>query len=423
MTASQTIRRGFSMIELLIVVAISMLLIAIAIPFVRPALASSKLREASRQVNAFLVGAKARAAETGRPFGVRLIRSNIDQNGDANDCYRLRYVEVPPYYSGDIEGALIEVGGPGLTNPDLSGPPAPVGFFFYASVPVNDPANLTLANYPNEDPLFKTIDAGDLIRFGYVGGWYRIDGIYQGAGHTSTNDDVVLRISVLPDSTTATLGLGGYQHWPPNPGDPNLSNRPLSTRSQRLPYQIMRRPRPSGSMSIELPKDVSIDLSLSGFGAGGNQFVAASPLEMSPIDIVFSPAGQVEYLFNHGAYAPAPAETIYLLVGNTDQVWPSTGITKAFGDPTYIGQQAIFPHDPDDFAGNIASGEAYWVGVQQSTGAVLTAENLGSPANYRLYPVGHPQAGAPVLNGHQYPVPDLSLARDIVRSGVARGSR
>ena len=46
------------MVELLIVVAISMLLIAIAIPYIRPALENNKLREAARQLNTFFVGAK-----------------------------------------------------------------------------------------------------------------------------------------------------------------------------------------------------------------------------------------------------------------------------------------------------------------------------------------------------------------------------
>ena len=107
------------MVELLIVVAIAMLLIAIAIPFIRPGIETSRLREASRQVNTFIVGAKARAADAGRPFGVRLVRSSVDDTGDPNDCYRMQYVEVPPAYSGDFDSATLTVG-PRPVPPSLS---------------------------------------------------------------------------------------------------------------------------------------------------------------------------------------------------------------------------------------------------------------------------------------------------------------
>ncbi len=406
-----TIRRGFSMIELLIVVAISMLLIAIAIPFIRPALASNKLREAARQVNTYLVGAKARAAENGRPFGVRLVRSWVDQTGDPNECYRLQYVEVPPYYSGDVEGALITVGGPGGPAPS---PPPPTQYEFFASVPNNDPASLSLALVPTDTSGSPLVTPGDLIRFSYSGVWYRIIDIFQGQGHTAAND-TVLRLSVLANPALPPVGVGN-QPWPSNPSVG--VNQPFAPKSQSLPYQIFRRPRVAGSATLELPRDTSIDLSLSGFGGVGNQFVASSVTDQSPVDIVFDPSGRVAFLSFQGSLLPAPTESIYLMVGNTDQVWPRAGLVKANGLPANIGQPAIFPSDPDDFPGNIANSETFWVGVQQTTGSILTAENLGAPSNSKLN-----SSGTPITNLHGYFVPDIGLARDFVRSGVSKGSR
>lgn len=406
MTAKNKIRRGFSMVELLIVVAVSMMLIAIAIPFVTPALRQSKIREASRLVNTFIAGARSRAAESGRPFGIRLLRSSLDDNGDANDCYRLRYVEVPPYYSGDVEGALISVG------------PGAGGLSFMASVPNGDPANFRLANVPYEafDEIHpRFVDIGDLIRFSYAGPWYRIDNIAGPmAGHSGPND-TVLTLSVLQDPTSNTSGVG-FQNWPVNPGLP-ASNSPFS-QAQRLPYQIMRRPMPSSSLTVEMPRDTSIDLSISGFGVGGAQFRTTSAVDNDSIDIIFDAGGKVQFLAVGAAIRPAPQETIYLMVGEASQVWPAGGIVKAHGVPANVGQPAIFPHDPDDFLGNIASNDVYWIAIHRATGNVITAENVGSPTNYLL-----DSGGNPVTNAHDYPIPDFSLAREIVRSGIAKGSR
>ena len=87
-------RRGMTLVELLMVVATMTLLMAIAIPMVRPAFQNRQLREAARQTNAFFAGAMARAGETGRPVGVWIEASGVP--GDPQYATRLYLAEVAP---------------------------------------------------------------------------------------------------------------------------------------------------------------------------------------------------------------------------------------------------------------------------------------------------------------------------------------
>jgi prepilin-type N-terminal cleavage/methylation domain-containing protein len=67
-------RRGFTLVELLTVVSIILLLTAVVIPIALPSLEGRQKREAARQLNSFIVGARTRARQTGRPVGVWLER-------------------------------------------------------------------------------------------------------------------------------------------------------------------------------------------------------------------------------------------------------------------------------------------------------------------------------------------------------------
>lgn len=66
------IRRAYTLVEMLIVVSIMVSLIAITLPVAKKVMDGSQGREASRQLNAYLAMAKARALQTGRPCGLYL---------------------------------------------------------------------------------------------------------------------------------------------------------------------------------------------------------------------------------------------------------------------------------------------------------------------------------------------------------------
>ena len=63
-------RQGLTLIELLVAVTIMLMITAIAIPLVAPSGDERRTRETSRLVTSFFQGARTRAIQTGRPFGV-----------------------------------------------------------------------------------------------------------------------------------------------------------------------------------------------------------------------------------------------------------------------------------------------------------------------------------------------------------------
>jgi prepilin-type N-terminal cleavage/methylation domain-containing protein len=65
--------RAFTLVELLIVVVIIVLVSAVALPTVLPALARRQVSEAARLLQGALVGARDRAIHDGRPSGIRLL--------------------------------------------------------------------------------------------------------------------------------------------------------------------------------------------------------------------------------------------------------------------------------------------------------------------------------------------------------------
>jgi Tfp pilus assembly protein FimT len=418
-------RRAFTMIELLIVVAIAMLLIAIAIPFIRPGIETSRLREAARQINTFIVGAKARAAESGRPFGVRLVRSSVDGTGDPNDCYRMQYVEVPPSYCGDLDNSKIKVGqwGGGLSpvsgvNPYLD--PSNSFLRFSAWLDAAQSANsqqLVVSSQQfvvnggetaneawdraNRDAL---ISPGDSIRFGFQGITYLIlDMYYDTAASTP-------RLTLAPIyGKTSVNFLSASEHWPRNPA--GEINQPFfdpddPTYGVEKQYQIFRKPRVAGTSTLELPRNVSIDLALSGSSVDGNEFFADyDPLDIinnsynnstyadtKPIDIVFDPSGQVTNIVIGGVVNNTNS-SVYLHVGRTENVVSGVGGRGSTIFPNYVTGPELSASQ------NLNNNDTYWVAVQYPSGAVLTAENLGGSA------------------------PNLAATRDLVRSGVAKGSR
>ena len=110
------IRGGMTLIELLMVVFILLLVTAIAIPVMRPAMEGRRIREAARAMNVYLGSARGRAAEIGRPCGVLIER----YDGNPQLAMTLHQAEVPPPYAGDLDNAVIKLtGGPPNWNVEI----------------------------------------------------------------------------------------------------------------------------------------------------------------------------------------------------------------------------------------------------------------------------------------------------------------
>lgn len=103
---------GMTLVELLVVIVLVTTLVTTAIPIMAPGGDRRALRESSRNLNAYLAGAQARAIQTGRPFGVALRRLSADTGRGADNavCTTVEYVETPPPYAGFDENSLARIG-------------------------------------------------------------------------------------------------------------------------------------------------------------------------------------------------------------------------------------------------------------------------------------------------------------------------
>jgi type II secretory pathway pseudopilin PulG len=315
---------GLTLVELLIVIAVAVVLLAVAIPLAKQPLEQQKVREASRQLNAIIAAAQARATELNRPVGILLEPRGVVGSANAVDnaavnategITRIHFAEVPPLYGGDVSGALATI----------TGGPVPRTAF----------ANFDARAATGVRALIHT---GDHIRFNYRGYWYRtlLEPEPINPNSVRVLIDVPLGAPALP------LGVG-------------------------IPFQIKRRPQKSIRPPIDLPDDTVIDLVGSGVGNAtmdfGVWFDSVNNVwqrqGFDGILIMFQPSGAVDQVFYGSGNAVRPTGPIHLLVGRTDQVLPNTP----------------FNATADDVA-NLRDPESLWVTVGHTTGRVATTDNL-----------------------------------------------
>ena len=337
------VRRGLTLVELLVVIGIIVVLLAVAIPVMRLNFEDRHVREAARGVNAFIAAAQGRAAENNRPVGVWLER---DPNNNGQ-CIRLYMADVPPPFTGDFAGARATI------EPQNNG---------NLHVWFRDGFSTGVA------PL---VSVGDVIRFDYKGPYYPILRVFH-----NPNAGVGLK-------TQLWIGIP--------PGEV-----PPAAIGVRVPYQILRAPVKSNVSPIELSGTSAIDLNVSGPGLSTQaprppwppagpppewaleswqippsppQQQSLGPIlfapvrgmpadpdndpppDLTPVVIVFSPSGRVDHLRVQGQII-VPQDTVHLLLGSSENVGRA--------DPT--GNLA------DDALTNV------WVSIGVQTGSVTTAE-------------------------------------------------
>jgi len=333
---SRRIRRpGMTLVELLIVISVAVLLMAAAIPLLRMPLKDRKIREGSRQLSAFVMRCKARAAELRRPVGLLLRRASsgssdfADRSAYATQMYM---VETPPPYMGDDSTAGARI--------VRSTPPYQAQLSGSALFPV-------------------LVAVGDSIRFNYHGPLYRIR-------------------SFAPDPMNPTL-INVEFIWPTHPNSvgpavtPTLPTLPLPTPIQ-IPFQVYRSPYvattgPATLLTnppVDLPNGVVIDLSVSGMGATDNQFFPADPGDTSAVIIMFGPNGDVVRVYD-SITVPGnppfqltdfdPSGSIFLLIGRMDGVIPTDVFTRG------------------DINANLMDPTSIWVTIGHRTGKVTSTEN------------------------------------------------
>ena len=99
------LRRGFTLVELLVVVGLIVTLSAIAVGGLRATEKADRIENASQQVKNMFEGARQRAVTLGKPVGVRLNLAYPDREGDVDSNNRIRNPELAP--TGTLEGRVV----------------------------------------------------------------------------------------------------------------------------------------------------------------------------------------------------------------------------------------------------------------------------------------------------------------------------
>ena len=425
------VRAGVTLIELLVVILIMLMITALTIPVVAPALSNRQIREGARMVDVYINGAKNRAKRTGRPVGV-VFEQNIP--GGAST---LSYVEVPPSYTGDLTSSTINVLPSGATVLSASGSIFTGGDIGW----------------------FGLVRPGDLIQFNYRSTLYRIysgepyldingNGAFDSgtdwftdtngnltydpapAGVVQSNNDYFSNTS----SQTPSSGGAPFGCWTYTYADPAMAVRYMSPTggsgnfgpTGAVTFQIRRQPVPLAANKLQLDADVAVDLgtTLINTSASDAVAVAGSGFDVSPPPPgspppppgIWSLASFREFpigLYPSGTQPPSPYAQRVIVTFNpnglVDMVysWDEPAFTTYGGasvgwqgrqvqGPIYflIGKRALLGGDPEVLP-LVQAGQAtvqpcfnfqdqtnLWVVINPQTGMVATAQNAAVDPNY-----------------------------------------
>jgi prepilin-type N-terminal cleavage/methylation domain-containing protein len=357
------VRRGVTLIELMVVVSIMLMVTVIAVPAMKPALENRKIREAARSVNVYLGSARNHAIELGRPVGVLFTRDTTQ----ANPCLTLQQVEIPAPYAGDTSNSVAQVSYGGIITTS-TGVFNPDGSNEYA-VQISFPSPLSSPVYP-----------GDYIQFNCQGPLYMILQVKCVNGNppsapplTSPISSAIAATAVVmpPSGWSVTSSMPSPLPWPAASGTP-------STVYTSVPFQIIRQPDLNGNVTLamqsavaplQLPTGTAIDMLCSGTNSGS--YAGFGPGNANPGMLIFSPTGSVYSVFAN--FGPsALIEPIYFLIGRRDRVF-----NVKLGSNVTIPQVSAVSGDvlPADGLANWQDTNNLWVTVTPQTGRITTVEN------------------------------------------------
>jgi type II secretory pathway pseudopilin PulG len=345
-----TPRDGMTLVELLVVALILLLITAVVIPVTAPALAGRRVREAARMVDVFVNGARNRAQQTRRPYGVMIERFP----NASNMSLALSYVEVPPAYTGDLTiSKLLFMGNgtfgavdptslnpyPNNADPNSSmyqfgdvgwiGTVSPgdilqtnntngIQYRLYAGEPYIDANNNGVWDSPTTtgllaEPFFDCnlngiCDPQDPNYIDPVTGFFRVSPVTNlPPPGGSTAWTMMFADPVLANGTMSPIGgqivanpLGNPLLLPGTGISVEATSGVPATANGFGPFQIIRRPIKSAATEMQLPDGTAIDLG--GFGlttppnvlglsaaAQSQYIVAGSGLDIAPNFATFRP--------------------------------------------------------------------------------------------------------------------------------------
>lgn len=371
---SKQSRKAVTMIELLIVVGIITLLTAVALPNVRDQLREQKTKRAADMVKAYINRARARAINSGLPYGIVLRRAGVGSAAQRSKCLEIGFARRAPDYGGDTVGATIVITGATSSPRSFS-----FGFPTLAAPLRTSQTISEVAGYAGVSSSGRTyfhrhpfLRSGDTVTFAQSLLTWEVTAITRSGSPATTQLDMrpvdpSQRVDV---GVTGSIGLGTAAN----------------------DFQLQRYVETS-TVPLDMPRGTAIDFVYSGVGLGGTQF---SPMEITspatdanrysstahafsnlPIDfqdvwIMFDASGRLDCVLmgerfrdeNGNALSDASgtplyrrgrqnvSSDIYLLIGRDGQTDPSS--------PIQVGDEPSSVLDPENV----------WVTISGSTGEV-----------------------------------------------------
>lgn len=402
-----TNRAGITLVEMLVVVSIMVLVMAIAIPVLRPALETRETRDAARSITAYFGAARFRALESRRPYGVMLERhANI-----RNASVTLRQVEIPPSYAGDADNTRVTVQWTGTVyrngvydnSGNIDGD-ASTNYLTTPGLPV------VTVNIHSGSCAPATIRPSDLMRFSSQNFWFRIlpAGYPADVSTTEDGNGYVQFDGSHPMRAIVQAPPGTKLPW-------QITSPPLSFEVERQPYLssmgsfIASR---TAEKPLLLPRNTTVDLSASGSETTPGGFDYRDPttgnagVTNGPVVVIFSPDGNVERVLVGGLQYRV-TEPLYLMLGKRERM----PMPDELPSPVSDGWAPTIDQWP-----NWLDTTNLWLVIHPQSGAIKVAENTYQD------PPTH-QAGVFEWDNWTTWWPKLYAARDLARTTDGLGGR
>ncbi len=334
-------RRGMTLVELLVVVAIFLVLAVTVLPSISATAESRRSREAARMVTGFISKAQSQAVGRREWSGFMLLATGASSFA-ATDLF---LADVPPVYRGDTVPALLSI------SATTTG-----------STRIATGANnqLTLSG-----SLGARVRQNDLIRFDGRNPWYEL------AADATTGTSVSFRIRGILAGAAKTAsnaeGAGQTEH-----------NTPWPSVGLEIPFEILRQPVSSGS-PLSLPDGRVIDLYWSGYGPP--QVGAYMPLQTGTTGVATAGATS-SFLFD----GTGRLRQIQVSLGSTLNRLTVTGpVFLLLGRVDRAGQiyNASAGESDDSLGANWQYPDSYWIAIDPFTGVTRSAQcaNLSEDRN------------------------------------------
>jgi prepilin-type N-terminal cleavage/methylation domain-containing protein len=321
-TPHRSARRAFTLVELLIVMALILLLAALAVVFYPDLSTSERARRGALNIQGWMLIAKQRAKRDGLPTGLRFLTySTMAPTGrNCTFCNQIVYIQQPPDFA--------------------------VGRCTATSAPDVTPMTATLNTNVQASQYSQTgaedefdIQNGDYFEL-YGGGFVRqILSVSVTTSPSPSSTLTMLYNNPLAGSTQLSMPMLGSTTSPSVPATSPTNAGPN--------YRVIRQPRElPGEPVLTLPNNVAIDLTSPGSPVGGVAGVTIQAWSNPPVrtslnptstfqykEIVFSPTGAVIGSGNQNPYDGQ----IYLWVRDITVLDITSDPQQ--GDPTLVSVQ------------------------------------------------------------------------------------